>query len=335
MPRGSLCPYATAVLRFHISFPDSYPRTPPLVTFQTDMFHPLITPLTTHMYALELQIDALGGTAGQEILPPGGFSLRHGFPEWYSRDKNIQQQAAPAGSKGPGGGGGGGAEQSGQTTPTTTTPTKTKTKTTITMTTTTASTELPRYMQTDRRTVSTYSILKYIRSTFDREDVLDSVPLGATGNPGAWHAWRTHRRKQGKVFQDDRAVPTPAQTPAAPTPGGDAPGGDQGHDQQQQQQQQLEPQPQAEKQAQGQEQQPQQQQAEESKADETVRRPEDWNWEGVWEDRVKKGIASTLTESVLYGAAGGPESLIHFLALEDGDIQTVKENLRRTLGIPV
>lgn len=37
-------------------------------------------------------------------------------------------------------------------------------------------------------------LLNYIRSTFDDEDVLDSLPLGAAGNPGAWHAWRAHRQ---------------------------------------------------------------------------------------------------------------------------------------------
>src|SRR3569833_2650653 len=45
-------PYATAILRFQISFPDTYPDLPPLVTFSTDMFHTLITPLTTYMLSL-------------------------------------------------------------------------------------------------------------------------------------------------------------------------------------------------------------------------------------------------------------------------------------------
>jgi len=33
-----------------------------------------------------------------------------------------------------------------------------------------------------------------VRSTFDDENILDSIPLEAAGNPGAWHAWRTHRK---------------------------------------------------------------------------------------------------------------------------------------------
>ncbi|KAK5998501.1 Protein crossbronx-like protein [Cladobotryum mycophilum] len=315
-------PYAPAVLRFHITFPDSYPRVAPLVTFQTDMFHPLITPLTTHMYSTDLQDDGSGGAAEQERLPPGGFSLRHGFPEWYKRDKrtaNGGSKVSNAEAQGASSLDQTGQPQPGQVNATPTSPSQGS---------------LPRYMQTSKRTVSTYSILKYIRSTFDKEDVLDSVPLSAAGNPGAWHAWRTHRRKQGKVFQEDRG-------------GVIGDGGSDGSSKESEE----EPQP----------------PGEENSADATskksvsvrsmspstspttstsmsismstptstttTRRPGEWNWDGVWEDRVKKGIASTLSESVLYGAAGGPESLIHFLALEDGDIQTAKDNLRRTLVI--
>lgn len=44
------------------------------------------------------------------------------------------------------------------------------------------------------KTVHVVSLLDYIRSTFDDETVLDSLPLDAAGNPGAWHAWKAHRR---------------------------------------------------------------------------------------------------------------------------------------------
>lgn len=46
-------------------------------------------------------------------------------------------------------------------------------------------------------TVHVVSLLDYIRSTFDDETVLDSLPLDAAGNPGAWHAWKAHRRTDG------------------------------------------------------------------------------------------------------------------------------------------
>jgi hypothetical protein len=41
-------------------------------------------------------------------------------------------------------------------------------------------------------------LLNYIRSTFDDENVLDSLPLEAAGNPSAWHAWKAHRRENGE-----------------------------------------------------------------------------------------------------------------------------------------
>lgn len=31
------------------------------------------------------------------------------------------------------------------------------------------------------------------------------------------------------------------------------------------------------------------------------RRPGEWNWEGVWEERVKKAVRASLSESVLFG----------------------------------
>jgi len=47
--------------------------------------------------------------------------------------------------------------------------------------------------------VPVMALLDYIQSTFSEESVLDSIPLEAAGNPGAWHAWRSHRRATNKV----------------------------------------------------------------------------------------------------------------------------------------
>ncbi len=87
-------PYATAVLRFQISFPDTYPNLPPLVTFSTDMFHPLITPLTTYTYTTDIQDNGTVSATDEERLPPGGFSLRHGFPAWFGRASRSRQTSA-------------------------------------------------------------------------------------------------------------------------------------------------------------------------------------------------------------------------------------------------
>jgi hypothetical protein len=60
------------------------------------------------------------------------------------------------------------------------------------------------------KTIHVLTLLGYIRSTFDDESVLDSLPLDAAGNPGAWHAWKAHRRTaKGAGFgtPDKRGAP--------------------------------------------------------------------------------------------------------------------------------
>ncbi|KAK1729536.1 ubiquitin-conjugating enzyme/RWD-like protein [Colletotrichum acutatum] len=275
-------PYATAILRFQISFPDTYPRLPPLVTFSTDIFHPLITPLTTYMYTTDIQDNGTVSATDAERLPPGGFSLRHGFPAWFgrgsksnvgSRQASGQQQQQPPATPARGGGGGGPSSTS-STPGSKATPFGGR----------------PGYLDTSRREVSTYEVLRYIRSTFDDEKVLDSVPLEAAGNPGAWHAWRTRQRQAGKSFPGDPRKPSTSGSvhSIVRKPIGSAPS--------------------------------------------VSRKPGEWNWEGVWEDRVQKGIATSLSEAVLYGATSGGDDLINFLAMEEGDVDAVRENLQRTLG---
>lgn len=306
-------PYASAILRFQISFPDTYPSLPPLVTFSTDIFHPLITPLTTYMYTTDIQDNGTVSATDEERLPPGGFSLRHGFPDWFGRGSRSRvasgaQQATtttaaaaasssnttttgtststpahlrtpPRSSSGKGAGGGGSSSlnSSNQSTP--------------------GSGASPRgppsFMQTKRREVSTYDVLRYVRSTFDDSDVLDSVPLEAAGNPGAWQAWRTHqqqqkyqqgRRSAAKITADgvwhpglpSDEVEGKKETGAA-VASGEKEGG--------------------------------------ANAAATTRRPGEWNWEHVWEERVKKGISASLSDPVLFGSASAADDVVSFLLL--------------------
>ena len=316
-------PYATAILRFYISFPDTYPALPPLVTFSTDMFHPLITPLTTYMYTTDIQEGGTVSATDEERLPPGGFSLRHGFPGWFGRGSKAKPAGSgggpqhppttprssrePAGDdesnastpnsgiaatgsspssaggrdddddddvvgdigarvSGGGGGGGGGGLGVGV-----------------------AQMFRQSFRDVHKRDTLAYEVLSYVRSTFDEEDVLDSVPLEAAGNPGAWHAWRTHR--------GHTTVP---------------------------------------------------------EGETAAREPGEWNWEGVWEERVKRNIQASLSEPVLYGEAGGDDTVRHpitpcafelvihfadtklrqirFLNMEDTEVETVIDNLYKTMG---
>ncbi|UKZ73967.1 hypothetical protein TrVFT333_001621 [Trichoderma virens FT-333] len=239
-------PYAPAVLRFQILFPDAYPRAPPLVTFSTDIFHPLITPLTTHMYPTSVEND--GSTAERPRLPPEASAWSTAFQSGLVVPNDWQLEAATA-------------------------------------------------------AVSEGAHRHQHRL---QSEVLDTVPLAAAGNPGAWHAWRTHRRKQRKALDENiksnrlsrLSILSDLQPKGDASEQGDAIASD----------------------------------ARSIASQSTMaREPGEWNWDGVWEDRVKKGVASTLTESVLYGASGISDDMIHFLALEEGTIEAVKGNLRRTL----
>ncbi|KAL7627537.1 hypothetical protein AAE478_001730 [Parahypoxylon ruwenzoriense] len=267
-------PYAPAVLRFQISFPDSYPKLPPLVTFSTDMFHPLITPLSTYMYSTDVQDNGTVSATDAERLPPGGFSLRHGFPNWFRRR-----------SRNPGGAGQPTAQQDGLQTPHRPPPPSMSSAGTPGSKGSAVGAS-PGFAETNRREISTYEVLRYIRNTFSNEDVLDSIPLEAAGNPGAWHAWRTHRVDNGKVFSD------------APSGTDDAAGAD----------------------------------LHTATTSDSVRKPGEWNWEGVWEERVKKAVSASLSEPVLFGGVGAADDVIRFLSMEDNDVDTVKDNLLRTIS---
>jgi hypothetical protein len=265
------------------------------------MFHPLITPLTTYMYTTDIQAEGTVSATDEERLPPGGFSLRHGFKGWFgrgaarrsaerSRGGSHGQQTpikqggrgvespASAGTTGsslsptPGGAGDGGSGKGWN-----------------------AKGEVDR---------GVYEMLRYIRSTFDDEEVLDNVPLEAAGNPGAWHAWRTHRIKIGKII--------PAPEPKEKTTwheglsdgeeSSSSAGAPEGY----------------------------QRLAGGTSAPLAARRPGEWNWDGVWEVRVKRGIENSLSEAVLYGGGAG-DDLVRFLHMEGEEVETIKENIRRSV----
>ncbi|KAK7751553.1 hypothetical protein SLS62_006503 [Diatrype stigma] len=241
----------------HISFPDSYPRLPPLVTFSTDMFHPLISPLSTYMYTAEAQDDGAISATAVERLPPGGFSLVHGFPGWFGRGSGSTS----------------GSDRKAQQTPP---PRPINPSSSVSNDDGTPYSkrsvlgESPGFAETNRKDISTFEVLRYIRSTFDDEDVLDSIPLAAAGNPGAWHAWRTHRTENGVMLPQASSISilsseeeTASVDSASTKPTTDA-----------------------------------------------ARTPGEWNWEGVWEERVKKGIAASLSEPVLFGGIGGSDEFV-------------------------
>lgn len=231
-------PYAPAVLRFQISFPASYPALPPLVTFSTDVFHPLLTPLTTYTHTTATSDTDTVSATDDERLPPGGFSLRHGFPHWFGRARRSVVTSR---------------DVSGSTVdnaPRTTTPVRSAVEC-ATLGSSQVSSAVP--------SVSIVTVLDYIRSTFSEEAVLDSISLEAAANPGAYHAWRAYR-----------GPASPAQ-PLSPMSNTSSEGHTLGRN----------------------------------------RRPGEWNWEGVWEERVRRAVNASLSESVLYGAGAGEDIVSH------------------------
>ena len=37
---------------------------------------------------------------------------------------------------------------------------------------------------------------------------------------------------------------------------------------------------------------------------------DEWNWDGVWEQRVRRGIDNSISDSVLYGGTSGGDDLV-------------------------
>ncbi|KAG9647423.1 hypothetical protein KCU64_g10161, partial [Aureobasidium melanogenum] len=217
----ALGPYTPAILKFSLLLAAD---KPPTITFSTDIFHPLVTPLTTYTYTTsDTGADTVHAT-DDERLPPGGFSLRHGFPQWFGRKKPKSTSQVGLGEE---------------------------------------TTSTPERSQSSYGPLAIVQILFYMRSAFDTAEVLDKVPLEAAGNPGAWHAWQTHRaRVIGTAPRS--ATSEDGKTPASPT-SRQQPGG--------------------------------------------ARRPGQWNWEGVWEERVKKGVQASVSQQTLFGTAGSNDDL--------------------------
>ena len=121
-------------------------------------------------------------------------------------------------------------------------------------------------------------VLRYVRSVFDSEEVLDSIPSSAAANLGAWHAWQAHRAKgRSKI----RPPPTVNLDQGAT---GGAEAGDTTFES-------LQP-----------------------ETNQNVSEEEfhgQWNWAGVWEDRVRRNIENAMADAVLYGRAEGRNDVVY------------------------
>ncbi|PWY90075.1 ubiquitin-conjugating enzyme [Aspergillus heteromorphus CBS 117.55] len=293
-------PYASAVLRFQIRFPASYPDMPPLVNFATDVFHPLIVPLTTYTFSTGASSEDPVSATDDERLPPGGFSLRHGFPHWFGRAKRAglnsnasvkdtsgRNSSASGGvpespvkdngvddnvpgspaEQSTGGGEGEGDKEDGERDRDVDgngdgEGEREETEEVLVVPPVDKPVE-------PRKTVPASVLLDYIRSTFDDEAVLDSLPLEAAGNPSAWHAWKAHRKESSSAASlSDLKKGSPQ-----------------------------------------------------------ARLPGDWHWDGIWARRVQNEIEASSSDATLFGnvARGGVEEMIRFSRLDDTTLTSIKE----------
>jgi hypothetical protein len=171
--------------------------------------------------------------ADEDKLPPGGFTLRHGFPErFYSprpTSSGLRSSSRPGDERNP------------------------------------SSSGIPEEEDTAEsfRPPHIAEVLQYLHIAFDTEEVIDSVPLIVAANTSAWHAWRSYRMKTSGM------APIPAIQESSE-------GSDAGSDKSTS---------------------PRQRPG-------GARRPGEWNWAGVWEDRVRKSILASNSENMLYGGDG-------------------------------
>ena len=238
MLKSGLGPYSPAVLRFHISFPHDYPILPPSIIFVSDIFHPLVAPLTTYTYTTGSSGSDTVSATDEERLAPGGFSLRHGFPHWFGRAQ------AGAGASGASSRNASDSYEGKQNLRDAIRPPPEDVSSRGS-----SSRRLLQFRTPHDKPITILEVLHYVKGCFDDENALDTLPLEAAGNSGAWKAWQAYRR-------------TTNPTTVAPY------------------------------------------------AQDTAERQDEWSWDGVWEERVRKGIDVSIAESTLYGGssvAGGDD----------------------------
>lgn len=240
----------------------------PSIIFISDIFHPLVTPLTTYTYTTGSPSSDTVSATDEERLPPGGFSLRHGFPFWFGRaqksivsetsSKKFTQSDEEAQS---------GKASESHLNSTASIP--------ITENQTLQSSKAQDH-SSQKRSASIREVLEYVKYTFEDETSLDALPLEAAGNPGAWNAWRSHRKK---VLHNQTSSSILSPTFNSRDGG-------------------------------------------RILAGETMRdhpsHQEGWSWEGVWEERVQRGVQSSISDAVLYGNTDKSDTLVCFRELCPG-----------------
>lgn len=216
----------------------------------------MLAPLTTATYT---SARSESDTISEETLPPGAFSLRHGFPQWYERSESPSRSNSPS-----------------------------KRALDLNLSGDKTHDELENLHVVD--------LLRYIRFCFEDESMLDAVPFEAAGNRGAWYAWQAHRAKK---FTKSRQMTTPNEHSIS--------GKSEGASGETALKRRSQP--------------------------PAPKRPSEWNWEGVWEERVKRAVQGSLTEPVLYGGAGAlrDDDQIQFMHTAPEEFESIRSTMHQNL----
>ena len=210
-----------------------------------------MTPLTTYTYTTGSASSDTVSATDEERLPPGGLSLRHGFPHWFGRAQKSGLSSV------------GSSRQVSGAQEETTVPGKTASgDNTFDPNASSAGPPSPTFSQGSairipnllselERKISIIDVLEYVKQAFNNEAALDTLPVEAAANAGAWKAWRAYRINKGAMS----AVVGP---------------------------------------------------------EDGEKQSDEWNWDGVWEERVRRGIDASISEAVLYGGAGGGDDTVSF-----------------------
>ncbi|KAL8911110.1 MAG: hypothetical protein Q9171_003648 [Xanthocarpia ochracea] len=148
------------------------------VIFNTDIFHPLVTPLTTYTYGASSSNSGAVGATDVEPLPPGGFGLSDAFPHWFgvSKRRTASSVNSSRSASAP-------VDASEREIP---------------------EMEVQPSLAYVPPRAPIANVLDYVKRSFDDADVLNGLPAEAATNPGAWKAWQAHRcsmQQQGRLGQ--------------------------------------------------------------------------------------------------------------------------------------
>ena len=241
--------YAPAILRFRITFPNAYPVSPPVIVFETDIFHPLLVPLTTYSYVSNpTESSGKDSDARDELLlPPGGFSL-HGMRS--------------EGERRLGDGGTGPRETDIINTSNASDPLRDGKHRNSSNASSSQTVQILHASQSfdDSQRYLAAEVLYYVKLAFSSHEFLDKILLVDAVNPGAFFAWRSHRLSTAPDLYNERQEQAKKAFSSQLSAGSRA-----------------------------------------SKEDSPNTWPGQWNWDGVWKDRVQKAVQASVAGSTLFG----------------------------------